>query len=155
LFARLKQLGAIVEYVPEYAKKLVWAEKFSVLNEQYFVSRKQFESIHVLCGRVQFVITDGSLLHRLHYNRTNPNNVSNVEATEKQILAWYSKHDNVNVVLSRGEYKYEAAGREQNEEQARVIDVKLRELLDAHHIEYHVFASHESSIEEIVKLVLV
>ncbi len=152
LFAKLKQLGAIVEYVPEYAKKLVWAEKFSVLNEQYFVSRKQFESIHVLYGRVEFIITDGSLLHGLYYNRTNPNNVSNVEATEKQILAWYAKHNNVNVLLNRGDYKYESAGREQNEAEARVIDVKLRELLDAHGISYHAVTSHEACIDEIVQL---
>src|SRR6185436_20450855 len=115
LFAELKLHGYLVEYVPEYAKSLVWSERFDVLNEQYYVSRKQFESINRIYGKVQFVITDGPLIHGVYYNRSNPNNVSDVQKTETQILKWASSHKQMNIFLERGEYKYEQAGREQNE----------------------------------------
>jgi hypothetical protein len=42
LYAKLKILGYSCEQVPERAKKLVWAEKFDVLNNQYHVSTKQY-----------------------------------------------------------------------------------------------------------------
>lgn len=42
IFANLKKKGFIVEYVQEYAKKLVWQKKFSKLNINIFPKRGSF-----------------------------------------------------------------------------------------------------------------
>jgi hypothetical protein len=154
LFARLKLAGAVVEYVPEYAKKLVWAKKFSVLDEQYYVSRKQYESLKDVYGKVKYIVTDGSLVHGLYYNRFNPNNVSKPDVTEHKILEYYDEFNNINIYLKRGNFKYEPEGRTQTEEEARAIDAELEKILALHNIPYHVFTSDESCIPVMVDLIL-
>jgi hypothetical protein len=154
LFARLKLAGAVVEYVPEYAKKLVWAKKFSVLDEQYYVSRKQYESLKDVYGKVQYIITDGSLVHGLYYNRFNPHNVSKPDVTEHKILEYYDEFNNINIYLKRGNFKYEPEGRTQTEEEAKAIDAELEKILALHNIPCHVFTSDESYIPAMVDLIL-
>lgn len=154
LYAKLKIAGAFVEHVSEYAKKLVWAKNFDTLNNQYHVSTKQYEYLVSVYGRVQYVITDGSLLHGLYYNRYNLTNVSNVELTEKKILEYYHHFDNINIYLTRGDFKYEQAGRIQTEDEAREVDVKLRSILDDYNIPYKVFKSDEKVIDDMVSYIL-
>lgn len=150
LYAKMKIAGAVVEHVPEYAKKLVWAKKFSSLDNQYHVSTKQYENLKSVYGCVQFVITDGSLLHGLYYNRNNPTNVSNVDLTHDKILEYYRDFNNINIYLTRGDFKYEQAGRIQTEDEAKQIDIDLRKILDDNGVEYRVFKSDESVVDEIV-----
>lgn len=154
IFAELKIRGKTVEYVPEYAKKLVWASKFDVLNEQYFVSRKQMESLRNVYGKVEYVVTDGSLVHGLYYNRHNPNNNSNVQMTEDKILEDIASFHNVNIHLQRGEYKYECEGRQQTEQEARVIDTQMQTLLDNFGIDYKSFQSDVQNIKAMVDFIL-
>lgn len=154
LYAKLKIAGAIIEHVPEYAKKLVWSKQFETLDNQYHVSTKQYRDIAFIYGKVQYVITDGSLLHGLYYNLHNPSNVSNRELTHKKILEYYNSFENINIYLTRGNFKYEQAGRIQTEEEARNIDVQLREILDENNITYKLFKSDEHVVDEIVSFIL-
>lgn len=153
VYAKLKIAGIVVEHVPEYAKKLVWAKRFDVLDNQYHVSQRQYESLNSVYGKVQCVITDGSLLHGLYYNRNNPTNVSNVVLTEKKILEWYNKFQNINIYLTRGDFEYEQAGRIQTESEARQIDVDLQQILDSNGIDYVVFKSHQAVVDDIVEYI--
>ncbi len=89
-------------------------------------------------GRVEFIVTDGSLLHGLYYNRANPDNVSNIVKTEMKILEYYNEFDNIVIWLERGAYPYEQAGRQQNEEEAIEVDRVLRAKLDDLGVKYHV-----------------
>lgn len=136
LYAKMKINCYNVEQVSEYAKKLVWTDKLDVLDNQYHVSTKQFQELQAVSKKLKFVITDGSLLHGLYYNRFNPTNVSDVEKTEKKILEYYSSFNNINIVLSRGDFAYEQAGRLQTEAEAIAVDGKLREILHNFGIEY-------------------
>lgn len=154
LYAKLKIAGSVVEHVPEYAKKLVWAKKFAVLDNQYQVSSKQYEDLKSVYGAVQYVITDGSLLHGLYYNMHNPTNVSNISITHKKILDYYHEFNNINIYLTRGNFAYEQAGRIQNEQQAREIDDELMRILDENKIKYTVFQSDENVIPSIIDFVL-
>lgn len=153
LYAKLKMAGTSCEQVPERAKKLVWAKKFDILDNQYHVSTKQYEDLAAVYGKVTYVITDGSLLHGLYYNRYNPTNVSNVELTERKILEYYNKFNNINIFLKRGNFAYEQAGRIQNEEEAHHVDVELKNILRHYNIPYTEFTSDESSIPEIISFI--
>jgi nicotinamide riboside kinase len=154
LYAKLKIAGESCEQVPERAKKLVWAKKFDILDNQYHVSTKQYEDLAAVYGQVKYVITDGSLLHGLYYNRYNPTNVSNVSLTEQKILEYYNKFNNINIFLKRGSFEYEQAGRIQNEKEAHHVDIELKNILNHYNIPFYEFDSAESSIPQIIELIL-
>ena len=118
-----------VETIPDYAKSLVWQQNFEVLKNQYFIAQRQFEMLNLLDGQVQFLITECSLPQVLYYNENYVENICDVGKTRKQILEWYGQHNNINIMVERGEKKYVHTGRFQDEEQARAIDHGLRGML--------------------------
>jgi len=118
-----------VETIPDYAKSLVWQQNFEVLKNQYFIAQRQFEMLNLLDGQVQFLITECSLPQVLYYNENYAENICDVGKTRKQILEWYGQHNNINIMVERGEKKYVHTGRFQDEEQARAIDHGLRGVL--------------------------
>jgi hypothetical protein len=118
-----------VEIIPDYAKSLVWQRNFEVLKNQYFIAQRQFEMINLLDGQVQFLITECSLPQVLYYNEHYDDNICDISKTRTQILQWYGQHDNINILVERGDKKYVHTGRFQDEEQARTIDRGLRDLL--------------------------
>lgn len=152
LFYKLKTLGRVVEYIPEVAKMLVWKGEFSLLNNQHWVSQEQFKLFSALKGKVDIIITDGSLLHGLYYNRFNQDNLSNIDKTETDILKWYSQFNNIVIFVDRGDIAYEACGRYQSEKEARQVDAVLQHLLDKHKIAYVYFSTQNQ--EGILKYIL-
>ena len=118
-----------VETIPDFAKSLVWQQNFQVLKNQYFIAQRQFEMLNLLDGQVQFLITECSLPQVLYYNENYPDNICDVAKTRAQILEWYQQHNNINILVERGDKKYVHTGRFQDEEQARDIDRGLRGLL--------------------------
>jgi hypothetical protein len=72
----------------------------------------------------------------LYYNNTYSENICDVDKTRAQILNWYRRHDNLNILVERGDKKYVQVGRFQNEEEARQIDFDLRETLNREQIPF-------------------
>jgi adenylate kinase family enzyme len=154
LFAKLKLCGYVCEYVQEYAKKLVWMKDFDTLNNQYHVTKKQFELLQQINGHVDFIVTDGPLIHGIYYNKYNKDNISNIDKTEKYILNCFSKFNNINIVLDRISRKYETEGRIQSEDEAKDIDIVLKHLLKINSIKYTNYPAEENSIKEIIEFIL-
>lgn len=154
LFVNMKKLGYSVEYLQEYPKKLVWQQKFETLNNQYYVSRKYYESINAMIGHVDYIILDSSLINGIWYNRNNPENVSNVEKTEEMIIEKYNSCNNLNFFIYRGEYCYELKGRTQTEEEAKIIDREIINILTAREIFYSpIFMVEDNVIEKMIKVI--
>jgi hypothetical protein len=118
-----------VETIPDYAKSLVWQQNFEVLKNQYFIAQRQYEMLNLLDGQVQYLITECSLPQVLYYNAHYPENICDIAKTRAQILEWYKQHNNVNILVERGDKKYVHTGRFQDEEQARDVDRGLRATL--------------------------
>lgn len=118
-----------VETIPDYAKLLVWQRNIDVLKNQYFIAQRQYEMIDLLDGQVQFLINECSLPQVLYYNENYPDNICDVAKTRAQILEWHQQFDCVNILVERGDKKYVHTGRFQDEEQARVVDRGLCEML--------------------------
>jgi adenylate kinase family enzyme len=154
LFAKLKLCGYVCEYVQEYAKKLVWIKDFDTLNNQYHVTKKQFELLKQINGHVDFIVTDGPLIHGIYYNKYNKDNISNVDKTEKYILDCFNKFNNINIVLDRINRKYETEGRIQSEDEAKDIDVVLKHLLKINNIKYKIYLAEENSIQNIIEFII-
>ncbi len=92
LFVYMKKRGYKVEYLQEYAKKLVWRGKLHILDNQHIVSYKYYRSIKAIydCEDVDYVILDSSLLNGLYYN-TLEANLSNKKKTAIKILEYYNE----------------------------------------------------------------
>jgi len=155
LFANLKIRGYICEYVQEYAKKLVWIKDFDTLNNQYFVTRQQFNLLKEIDGHVDFIVTDGPLIHGMYYNKYNKDNTSNVDKVEQYILSSISQFNNVNIVLDRSiDREYEKDGRIQTYEESLDIDVILRHILRTNNLEFVNFASDPNKINDMIEKIL-
>lgn len=119
-----------VEYVPDYAKSLVWQKDYEALRNQYRIAQQQFQMLSLLDGQVQYLVTESSLPQVLYYNEFYPDNICDVGKTRKQITEWYRQFNNVNILVERdSERKYIHTGRFQDEEQAKEVDRGMRALL--------------------------
>jgi hypothetical protein len=118
-----------VEQIPDFAKALVWQKDYEALKNQYNIAQQQFRMLELLDGQVQYLVTESSLPQIMYYNEQYPDNICDIQKTRKQILEWYKQHNNVNVVVERGERKYIHTGRFQDEEQAKAVDRGMRALL--------------------------
>lgn len=118
-----------VETIPDYAKSLVWQKDFEALKNQYQIAQRQFEMTNLMDGQVQFLVTECSLPQVLYYNEHYPDNICDVAKTRHKILDWYKQHNNVNILVERGDKKYVHTGRFQDEEEAIKIDRALRATL--------------------------
>ena len=143
-----------VETIPDYAKSLVWQQNFEVLKNQYFIAQRQFEMLNLLDGQVQFLITECSLPQILYYNETYPENICDIAKTRNQILEWYHQHDNINILVQRGDKKYVHTGRFQDEEQARAIDRGLRATLVREGMRYTALAPEVDTINAFASALL-
>jgi adenylate kinase family enzyme len=154
-FFELKMKCLNIEYVQEYVKQLVWLKEYELINNQYFISTKQYELTKNISNGTEFVITDGSLLNGLIYNKINKDNVSNINKTEDFIWEKYKEFENVNFFIKRLESaKYEKEGRLESEESAKYIDLLYMELLKKHNIPYYVLDLNKYSIDELTKYFL-
>ena len=85
--------------------------------------------LSLLDGQVQYLITECSLPQVLYYNEHYEENICDIAKTRAQILEWYKQHNNVNVLVERGDKKYVHTGRFQDEDEAIKIDRGLRQTL--------------------------
>ncbi len=127
-----------VEMIPDYAKALVWQKDFEALKNQYQIAQRQFQMTELMDGQVQFLVTECSLPQVLYYNEHYPENICDVAKTRTKIMDWYKQHNNVNILVERGDKKYVHTGRFQDEEQARNIDKALRQTLNYQGMPYTV-----------------
>lgn len=154
LYGQMKIQGWNVEFVQEFAKTLVWREEWDKLNDQRYVSERQFRLLHSLKGKVDWVVTDGGLIPGLYYNRVNPNNISNVEKTESAILQWQAELPGTVIFLKRDDFPFEEAGRIQTYSESLEADQGIRELLERHSLPYTIFRSRTESIPGMIDFII-
>ena len=138
--------GKSVETIPDYAKSLVWQQNFEVLKNQYFIAQRQYEMLNLLDGQVQFLMTECSLPQVMYYNENYADNICDIAKTRAQIVEWYGQHNNVNILVERGDKKYIHTGRFQDEDQARAIDRGLRTLLEREGMAYTLLSPEVDAI---------
>ncbi len=142
------------EYVQEYAKTLVWQNRLDELANQYNVTMEQYKMINSVNGKVEYICLDSPLLLGIYYNRYHPDNVSNVEKTEKMILDKIKEFDNIYIFIERNkEFPYEIEGRIHNEKESDDISIKLKEILKEFGLPYKSFRSDKSNIKEMLQYI--
>jgi nicotinamide riboside kinase len=151
LFAELKMKHFKAEYVQEYAKMLVWQNRLDELANQYNVSLQQYKMIKAIDNKVDYICVDSPLVIGLFYNRHFPDNICNIEKTEKMIKSKMEEFDNIYIYLQRNtEFPFEKEGRIHTEDEAKIIDAKILDLLNELNIDYKIFKSDRNLIPEML-----
>lgn len=155
LFAELKSLHYTCEYVQEYAKSLVWQERFDELNNQWMVSLEQYRMLKAVDGKVKYIINDSPLLLGAYYNKYNLLNVCNIEKTREMIHSKMEEFDNVYILIERNEqFPYEIAGRVQSEDESFGVQIELKEMLRELGVEYLSVKSCKENVGCIIDYIL-
>lgn len=146
LFVKLKMLGIDVEEAPEYVKDLVWEESFKKIENQIYIFGKQHSRLFRLKNKVRVIITDSPLLNSvIYYTGNNPHFIP-------LIIHEYKELNNLTLYLERS-FEYVENGRMQTLDDAKIIDMKYKDLLNEYQIPYmSVLAPY--NIDEIVEKVI-
>jgi len=135
LFSLMKKSARFgsVELVQEFAKELVWQERFKELDDQRIVTVGQIQKTMPLNGRVDYLVTDSPLLVGLVYAG------SQLDDVESLILEQTAKFGRViNIFVNRGNSPFESAGRIHDEVQSKEIDFKIKAMLESYGFEYSI-----------------
>lgn len=155
VYAELKMLHKSAEIVPEVAKWLIYRGEIDKLNDQYYVSSEQYKQFKALDGKVEYIIGDSGILTGLYYNRAYKSNMSDVKKTEELILAKNNEFNNIYVYVERNsDFPFEKEGRVHTEEESKIVDIELKDMLKEFNIPYKSFLSHRDSVRGIVDYIL-
>ena len=152
LFAKLKMQGVLCEYVTEYAKDMVWENRYNILNDQLYILATQFRKINRINGEVDVIITDSPLLLSLYYNQSikDKNQRINQTTLKRLITKLNSKFDNRYYFIERN-HKYEQQGRYQSESESIKVSANIKNMLNKLNIQYNTLPSGEKTVDFILK----
>ena len=148
LFCLLKMHGVECELVTEFAKDLVWEERYNTLKNQQYIFGKQFHKTWRLLNKVDVIITDSPLLLSVIYV---PKEV--VASFTTNVTDTINTLDNLNIIVNRNN-KYSSKGRVQNEEQAKEIDTVIKQKLLLYSMSWRDLYADHKGINELTHMVL-
>lgn len=125
VFYSLKSAGYNCELVTEFAKDLTWEGRKAALNCQEYITGKQSFKLQRCAEQVDVIITDSPLPLGVFYN-SNPILNDNYTNT---VMAIFNQYENYNYFIRRLK-KYNPAGRNQTEEEAKAIDVSMLKFMN-------------------------
>lgn len=138
IFAKLKMAGVNAELVTEFAKDKTWEHNSKALTCQPYVFGKQSYRMDRCADEVDIIVTDSPLFLSAMYNDDG-----DIEPEfTKTVIKKFNKFNNFNYLLKRVK-QYNPKGRNQTEEEAIVLDNKIKQNLDKFGIEYSEVAGDE------------
>lgn len=144
LYWYMKTKGHTVELINEYAKDRVWLNDLTTLQNQTYVSAKQYQRMLMVKDQTDWAITDSPLLVGLVYGQRPV-------SFEPYLLHLHHTFDNINILLSRC-VPFEAKGRVQNEQQSKEKDIEIRNVLENLSVSYTMFENEDWSLPAIEAL---
>lgn len=123
LMSLLKARGHKAEFVPEYAKEITYRRDWALLSNQNAVTTEQDHRLRVLLGQVDWIIHDTALPLGLIYAPAP----FNEPWFERRVWDLYEGYRNFTIFVNRVK-PYETYGRSQSEDEARLIDARIKNL---------------------------
>jgi hypothetical protein len=139
----------VVEYLPEFAKKLVWQNRGELLKNRFWSSTQQIEELDLLCAplnNIDIVIFDGSLLLDVAYAEWQKD--PELAEVERFVKPLYYRNKTITIQVERSpDIPYEATGRFQTREESCEID----KIIDSYREKWKidVIKAHSSPLEVI------
>lgn len=129
IFNILKLNNIECEESLEWFKSKVYEENPYIPKDQLYSFSKQRKSLLQLVSKVNVVITDSPLLLSIIYSK-EPNPYF------QDLVLWeFSRFNNFNFFLNRN-FEYKTSGRINTEEEATIIDLKIKKLMIENEIKY-------------------
>lgn len=142
----LKKLGYVAEYIPEYAKELVWDEKWDMLDgseeHQFLILQEQLKRIDRLIGKVEFIITDAPILLNQIYHKDLTSEY------EQMLRHLYGQYDNFNFIVQRSDNEFENVGRIHDYNESIAKDAEIKNMLDRYDLYYGTY--NHSSVKKVI-----
>lgn len=148
LFSRLKWNKIDCELVREYAKDKVWEQSYNILDDQLYVSAKQYHRMFILNEKVDIVITDSPLLLGLIYDKT-----INLPEFNNLILKLNNRFHNLNIFLQRDK-DYNPNGRLQTYDEAKEKDNEILNLLESNNIKHTKIIASKETIDTFYTIII-
>lgn len=136
LFSLMKldqESGLSIELVTEVVKGHVYDENKQVLDDQLLITAQQNHELKRLVGKVDYVISDASLINGIVYNEFYG---TKDPVLDELALNLFKKYNNVVYLLPRKKI-YNEYGRTQSEDEAKIIDMIFIKVLEKNNIEYY------------------
>lgn len=151
LFAKMKMAGISCEYVTEYAKDMVWENRYNILNDQLYILSKQFRRLKRINGAVDVIITDSPIINNIYYNGKITNSMDKIsnKIINELVFELCDKFDNYYYLIERN-HGYEQKGRYQTEQESNIVSKEIKDMLDSFGIEYAQLISGEDSVNRIL-----
>lgn len=123
LFYLMKHAKINCELVSEYAKDLTWSGRHQMFVDQDYIFAKQHHKIRRLAGQAKYAIIDSPLAMQLVYTPKS------FPASFTQFaMDVFNSYNNVNIFVNRVK-PYTAIGRNQTEEEARLLDKEIHDFI--------------------------
>lgn len=152
--SELKKLGLVVEYVPEYAKELVWDKRMDLLNgsieNQLMISNAMKIKLDRLIGKVDIVVTDAPLLMSGIYLNDKVPNEDRKDFNDLVFDTWNS-YNNFNFFVKRNSnpQAFEKEGRIHSLEESKMVDGSIKALLTEREVFFGIY--EQTQLNQIAK----
>lgn len=154
--AELKRRRLNVAYVPEFPLELVQQQRWLALDDQFYVFGNQAHRLYSVRDDFEWAVTDGPLFMQVHYIEqglkrfTGDRNEKYLKLTfQDLVMQTHDMYQNYNYFIERGDRKFLQAGRVQNEEESKMIDIKMLELAANLDLEWCTVQSPEAVIQDL------
>lgn len=128
----MKKCQVLADYVPEFAKELIYANTPQTLDDQLWVFANQARRIHVTREHVDFAVVDSPLPLSSHYAREGT-----PDSFHAFVMDTFRGFDNVNYFVERNKsIPYQQEGRVHSAAESDDIADALRALLDKEGVSY-------------------
>jgi nicotinamide riboside kinase len=154
LYHQMKLQGLNVELVREYVKGWAWAGTKVNTYDQVYIFGKQARSEYMLYGKVDYIVTDSPILLSPIYDRYYNGDDAMIEDAALRFIKKAEKNgvQHINFLLER-QKAFNPEGRYETEEQAKAVDVYVKNFLDSNQVNYHTLAcSDEERINYILNV---
>lgn len=150
LFAAMKKKHYNVELIHEAAKEYVWEEWAHIFGEQDYIFAHQHRLIRRLTRHnIDYAVVDSSILLSLFYM---PDDFP--QSFRPFVKEVFDTYDNINIVLDRNPaIPYVHTGRNESEQQAIEIDLKVRKYFEDNNISHHVVQAGHAAVAECINIV--
>ena len=125
----LKSNHINAELVREYVKNWIWEERTILESDQLYILAKQHRSERILYGKVNVIVTDSPMWLTTIYEKELSQAPFICDLAINKFLK-ESEHiaEHYHILLNRV-HPYQTEGRVQDEEEAKLIDQKIKKFL--------------------------
>lgn len=143
----MRRQGYSVELVAEDIKYNIYANNYSIFENQVKILGDQIQRLHSMDNKVKYAVLDSPLLQQTVYTEDAPESfkdlVRNINGTFKAISFF----------VARGDFEFEQKGRIHNKEQSLVLDRLIMDELDRNNINSYRITSSDDGIAAVLATV--